>query len=354
MTNTSIQAAQPNGGALSAEHYQSFELAKENDDVLGGDNIAQIRSYAAYARAQAQAIHKTIAATSGIDDVAAIKEEATETAQTFAKVGIYADQRIGEILRELPTRQGARTDTTSSPTGEEVTKANAIQSAGISRSEAYRLEELAANPEVVQAVLDKAEAEGRIPSRKQVLDAIRERDDARETVSMVKRVGDTLKEQRDKAQADLERAREEIKALERQNDQLYEQANAASAPQVVERTIEVPSASDQRRIKELEHLEQLHSSDNAKLRRKLEETRQELDRAKDILGLDASMREVQSDVQYLIAATNQYVRRYGGLTWTVERLADVDDVTREELRKAVKNLATFSSALMASLESFNG
>lgn len=351
MTNTSIQAAQPNGGALSAEHYQSFELAKENDDVLGGDNIAQIRSYAAYARAQAQAIHKTIAATSGLDDVAAIKAEATETAQTFAKVGIYADQRIGEILRELPTRQGRRSDLTSVGTP---TKVEAERAANIDHHTAIDLQAMAANPDVVQAVLDKAEAEGRIPSRKQVLDAIRERDDARETVSMVKRVGDTLRAQRDKAQADLEQAREEIRALERQNDQLYEQANAASAPQVIERTVEVSSASDQRRIKELEHLEQLHSSDNAKLRRKLEETRQELDRAKDILGLDAPMREVQSDVQYLIAATNQYVRRYGGLTWTVERLADVDDVTREELRKAVKNLATFSSALMASLESFNG
>ena len=36
----SIVPAQPAGGALSAEHYQTFELAKENDSVLGGDNIA--------------------------------------------------------------------------------------------------------------------------------------------------------------------------------------------------------------------------------------------------------------------------------------------------------------------------
>lgn len=92
MPDNGIQAFQPSDGALSAESYQTFELAKENDDVLGGDDIAQIRSYAAYARAQAQAIHKTIAATNGIEDVAAIKSEATETAQTFAKVSIYADQ----------------------------------------------------------------------------------------------------------------------------------------------------------------------------------------------------------------------------------------------------------------------
>lgn len=352
MPETSIQPTASSGGALSAEHYQTFEMAKANDGVIGGSNIAELRSYSAAARAQAQVIHKTIASLGSFEEVAAARAEAIETEQTYARVSIYADQRIGELLRELPKGKGNQYQQ-SAEVGMP-TKAQAERDAGISHAISIDLQAMAANPDVVQAVLDKAEAEGRIPSRKQVLDAIRERDDARETVSMVKRVGDTLKEQRDKAQADLERAREEIKALERQNDQLYEQANAASAPQVVERTVEVPSASDQRRIKELEHLEQLHSSDNAKLRRKLEETRQELDRAKDILGLDASMREVQSDVQYLIAATNQYVRRYGGLTWTVERLADVDDVTREELRKAVKNLATFSSALMASLESFNG
>lgn len=33
--------------------------------------------------------------------------------QPRARVGIYADQRIGELLRELPTKQGQRSDLTS-------------------------------------------------------------------------------------------------------------------------------------------------------------------------------------------------------------------------------------------------
>lgn len=356
------------GGALSAEHYQTFELAKENDSVLGGTDIAQIRSYAAYARAQAQAIHKTIAATSGIDDVAVIKEEATETAQTFAKVSIYADQRIGEILRELPTRQGKRTDTTSCTPMQEVTKAQAIENSGMSSRQAYDLQAMASNPDVVQAVLDKAEAEGRIPSRKQVLDAIKERDDARETVSMVKKVSDTLKRQRDEAREDNEQYKqdvkdlqEEIRALEKQNDQLYKRANELDAyieqhPQhpVVERihTVEVESKTAKERISELEHLEKVHTADNQKLRKQLEDTRKELEQAKGILGMSQTMHDVRRDVHYLIAATNSYVRQYGGLTWTVQQLADVDAPTLEELRKAVANLATFSNALATSLEDF--
>lgn len=75
------------------------------------------------------------------------------------------DQRIGEILRELPKSNRWKSD---SPTGEVETKADAIKAAGIGNRQAYDLQAMAANPDVVQAVLDKAEAEGRIPSRKQV------------------------------------------------------------------------------------------------------------------------------------------------------------------------------------------
>ena len=324
MTNDMIQPFRPGGGGLSAARYETFEMAKENDDVLGSDNIAQIRSYAAYARAQAQAIHKTIAATKGIDDVVAIKQEALETEQTFAKVGIYADQRIGEILRELPTGHGNRFSSAS-----ETLKSDAIQDAGISRSQAYDLQAMAANPDVVQAVLDKAEAEGRIPSRKQVLDAIKDRD-------MARTVADRLKSERDQA-------REEVAALERQNDQLYEQANAEKQPQVVTRVVESDAAK--KRISELEHLEQLHSSDNQNLRRKLEEARRELEKAKVLIGEKQRNDSAEWDIAALTTATNNYLRQYGGKAWAFDQFYRVDETTQTEFIKAINNLAAFAQNL---------
>jgi hypothetical protein len=86
------------------------------------------------------------------------------------------------------------------------------------------------------------------------------------------------------------------------------------------------------------------------LRKQLKDAKSELDRARSILNLDETTREVHRDVQYLITATNQYVRHYGGLTWTAQSFADVDQPTLEELRKAVRNLATFSNTLMNYLE----
>lgn len=312
MPDTSIQAFQPNDGALSAEHYQTFELAKENDTVLGGTDIAQIRTYAAFARARAQAVHKSIAAMNRLDDVTATKAEMTETAQTFAKVGIYADQRIGEILRDLPKSNRWKSD---SPTGEVDTKADAIKAAGIGNRQAYDLQAMAANPDVVQAVLDKAEAEGRIPSRKQVLEAIKERDDARA----------------------------EVAALEKQNDQLYEQANAAQQPRVIERVVESDAAK--KRISELEHLEQLHSSDNQKLRRKLEETRRELEKAKVLIGEKQRNDSAEWDIAALTSATNNYLRQYGGKAWAFDQFYRVDETTQTEFIKAINNLAAFAQNL---------
>ena len=335
MTDTSIQAFQPSSGALSAEHYETFEMAKENDTVLGGNDIAQIRSYAAYARAQAQAIHKTIAATSGIDDVAAIKAEATETAQTFAKVGIYADQRIGEILRELPkakNQHDARLVDTP-------TKREAERDAGISHAVAIDLQAMASNPDVVQAVLDKAEADGTIPSRSQVLKAIKECEAAKRERDDARWVADVLKSERDQA-------REEIAALEKQNDQLYEQAHPE--PKVITREVTREVAPPD--YESIKHERDVYLSDVQKLRKRNEDMRQELDRAKDMLGIDKTLQDVRKDVQYLISATNQYVRQYGGLTWTAASLEQVDAQSLADLRTAAINLATFANALVASLE----
>ena len=73
-----------------------------------------------------------------------------ETAQTFAKVGIYADQRIGEILRELPKGKGNQYQQ-SAAVGMP-TKAEAEKQAGIGHATAIDLQKLAANPDVVQAI----------------------------------------------------------------------------------------------------------------------------------------------------------------------------------------------------------
>lgn len=70
--------------------------------------------------------------------------------------------------------------------------------------------------------------------------------------------------------------------------------------------------------------------------------------------MDKTLQDVRQDAQYLVAATNNYVRRYGGLTWTAASFSQVDGDTIEDLRTAAINLATFANALVASLEELDG
>lgn len=165
-------------------------------------------------------------------------------------------------------------------------------------------------------------------------------------------------QERDAAKRNLAEAYRTSELLETQVAALKRQVAEKPKPEVIEREVVrevVPSDYEaaKRRIRELEHLESIHSSDNKKLRESLNTTREELNRAKNILNINENVREVRRDVQYLITATNSYVRQYGGLTWTVQQLEEVDDSTLEQLRKSVRNLATFSSALMTCLESMN-
>lgn len=336
MPDNGIQAFKPTGGALSAESYKTYELAKENDAVLGGDNIAEILAYSAGTRAQAQAIHAALAATKSIDDATTLRADAIENMQAFAKVSIYGDTRIGELLAAMPRGRGNQYQQSASVGTP--TKAQAEKDAGISHAVAVDLQKMAANPDVVQAVLDKAEAEGRIPSRKQVLDAIHDRKIA--------------EMERDNANDALAEAYRTSELMEAQIASLQKQVNDKPKPEIVER--EVESKAARKRISELEHERDLYLDNVQKLRKRNEDMRSELDKAKDMLGMDKTLQDVRKDVQYLTSATNQYVRQYGGLTWTAASLEQVDAQSLAELRTAAINLATFANALVASLENFNG
>jgi len=110
----------------------------------------------------------TMAAAKNLGVVSGVKQE---TAQLQAKVALYADTRIGELLSELPKSKGGRPKN-SSLAGEEFTKSNALKESGIDPNTANKLEQLAAHPEVVEETIAKAEEEGKPVSRAQALKAI--------------------------------------------------------------------------------------------------------------------------------------------------------------------------------------
>ena len=324
MQDQSIQQVSPNSTALNAEHYQSFEMAKANDGILGGDDIAQIRSYAAFARAQAQAVHKSIASMSELEDVTATKAEMTETAQTFAKVGIYADQRIGEILRELPTKQGKRTDVTSVPTVTEVSKREAEQQAGISHKQSIDLQKMAANPEVVEAVIAKAEKDGRVVSRSQVLKEI---------------------DERKRMERELKKASITQTNLEMEAESLRQQLATKPEPEVIEREVEVVREVVPEDYESLRSENERLNREYQDMWRKKRELDEKLDQANEMLGEKGKTREAQRDIEHLTMQINKLLHQHGGKAWAFDQFYRVDEATQHEFVKAITNLAAFSQNL---------
>lgn len=168
----------------------------------------------------------------------------------------------------------------------------------------------------------------------------------------VKAAQKQAEQERNEAYEDLEDAYRAKRELEEELECIRSQPKPE--PEVIEREVVREVVPDdyndlKRKVGDLKHEKDLYLDTNKELRNQLESTRKELDQAKDILGMDKSVQDVRRDVQYLISATNSYVRRYGGLTWTVDRLNELDADMREQFRKAILNLATFSNALMESM-----
>lgn len=248
-------------------------------------------------------------------------------------------------LERAKSDQGKRTDLAQDIVqGERNRAANAVAQALGTNRETLRQDQFIADNADLLDPSDFAEwDEGKLSTNKAYQriraakeQAERERDNARADAATARKVGETLKQQRDQA-------REEVAALEKQNDQLYEQANAAQQPQVIERVVESDAAK--KRINELEHLEQLHSSDNQKLRKKLEEARRELEKAKVLIGEKQRNDSAEWDIAALTTATNNYLRQYGGKAWAFDQFYRVDETTQAEFIKAINNLAAFATNL---------
>jgi hypothetical protein len=159
-------------GALNAEHYQTFEMAKANDDVLGGTDLGLLKAYSEVMRAAVNSAQMTMKASKSLGVASGVKQE---TAQLQAKVALYADERIGELLSELPKASGNQYQSASPDVTGKATKGQAIKDAGISKGVAEDLQKLAAHPEVVEETIAKAEEEGKPVSRARALKDIKKK-----------------------------------------------------------------------------------------------------------------------------------------------------------------------------------
>ena len=107
-----------------------------------------------------------------------VREQKLQEAQAISEAVLDAEVKIGELMRDIPKKQGVRTDLELPDSGVDklntITKAEAIKQAGFTPKQAERFQTLAAHPEIVEQAKTEARENEDIVSRSLALNMIKE------------------------------------------------------------------------------------------------------------------------------------------------------------------------------------
>ena len=101
-----------------------------------------------------------------------VHKQKQEEAAMLAEALLDAEVRLGELLKQIPKKQGKRTDLQPPDTtvGKLETKTEVIEDIGFSEKQAERMETLADNQDLVEFVKEEARKNDDIPTRTRVLE----------------------------------------------------------------------------------------------------------------------------------------------------------------------------------------
>lgn len=255
-------------------------------------------------RAQIRAIRKVSLAKE-------VYEQKLAEAQEVGQITVEAAQKMGELLLTIQKQHGNQyTSATSSDIEKAKTKTEITSEMGMTKDQVSQYQQMAQNPEAVQAAIQKAIENGDVVSRSQVMKEI-----------------NALK-------AELRAEQERREQAESQVKEVF--------------------PSDYREVKSKARA---YDEETARLNRKLEEAyrkRNELeDRIRDMErttaeGLDKS--NLSENVFYFCAMCNNFIGNVGGLVWLTERINDMPAREKKMFLKAANSFRDWASAFTANLE----
>jgi len=92
-----------------------------------------------------------------------------KTGQDLAGALLDAEAKIGEMLKELPSTQGARTDIEPISSGADKSKMQTVKELGFSQDQSERFQTLAENTDIIEQVKAEAKENDDLPTRTEVL-----------------------------------------------------------------------------------------------------------------------------------------------------------------------------------------
>ena len=255
-----------------------------------------------------------------------IRNQTLEETQELANALIAAEQRIGELLLNLPTSQGRRTDITTSGHGcpEVETKSEAVARMGYGEREAKDYQQMAKNPDIVRKVIEDATAAGEVVTKSAVM----------------KQIQKAKEEARAEAQAEINRLKADNRTL----------ANR-SKPET--KIVEVEPEDYQ----QMKSKARSYDSEVARLNNKINQVDEEkrklqdqIDDLKQVTQEGLETGNLSENVFYFCTLANNFVGNAGGLVWLTSRINDMSDRERALFLKAAQALRDFSQGFTQNRE----
>lgn len=275
-----------------------------------------------------------------------IRNQTLEETQELANALIAAEQRIGELLLAIPKASGRRTDlsTLEERTTEVMTKAETIANMGYSKDEAKDYQQMAKNPDIVRKVIEDATANGEVVTKSAVMKQIqRAKEEAKaEAQAEMKGYAETIKAQ-SKREA-REEVEAEMQALRQTNKVLKEQASQAATvikPEGYEDTL--------RQLESAQHTAKTATEDFQRVRKEYADLKKENELLKEQIGTDKVWKEADKDIRQFTAATNNYIRMYGGHAWAFAEIENISTDARKEFLQAIRTLDGFAQQMIQNL-----
>ena len=255
-----------------------------------------------------------------------IRNQTLEETQELANALIAAEQRIGELLLNLPTAQGKRTDlrTSEEHTAEVKTKAETVSEMGYSKDKEKDYQQMAKNPDIVRKVIEEATANGEVVTKSAVM----------------KQIQKAKEEARAEAQAEINRLKADNRTL----------ANR-SKPET--KIVEVEPEDYQQMKSKARSYDSEVARLNNKINQVYEEKRKLQDQIDDLKqvtqeGLETG--NLSENVFYFCTLANNFVGNAGGLVWLTSRINDMSDRERALFLKAAQALRDFSQVFTQNME----
>ena len=281
-------------------------------------NLEDLSRFVLVGREKLTAVRAEIRAIKKVGLAREVAEQKRREAQQLAEAVIDAEVRIGELMREIPTAQGARTDTELSQSA--LTKFETLKENGFSKQIGNQFEQMSKHPEAVAAAKAEAREAEEIVTRSAVLDKIKE----------------------------------ENAALKRRVQELEQ-----TPPQVVTQTVEVvpedyKDAKTKAKVFDRE-VKRLNDKLTAAYKEREEQNKKIQSLQDEVIKYGAEtqqgryFRELESVATAFETQCEQFIRWVGGYIWITQNPGKLKPERRESVTNAVQMVYEWAGTMLHNL-----